>query len=222
MLKRLSTLVNLVTELLNFALLAAFVPTFLFVSFTPGMCMTLSMTLGITIGVKRTLWMMAGELVGVGLVAFAAVLGVAAVMLSAPWAFTTFKWAGGLYLGWLGLQMWRSRGKMAIPETPSAENTAISRRTLAMQGFITAVANPKGWAFFMVLLPPFVDSDLPLAPQLTFLVCLILLIEFTALLCYALGGQTLNRLLQKSANVRLINRLAGSLMVGVGVWLALG
>ena len=81
--------------MLNLSLLAAFVPTFMFVSFTPGMCMTLAMTLGITIGVKRTLWMMFGELIGVGLIAAAAVLGVAALLLAAPWVFTTFRWLGG-------------------------------------------------------------------------------------------------------------------------------
>ena len=50
---------------LNLALLSAFIPTFFVVSITPGMCMTLALSLGITIGVKRALWMMAGELVGV-------------------------------------------------------------------------------------------------------------------------------------------------------------
>ncbi len=208
--------------MLNFALLAAFVPTFLFVSFTPGMCMTLSMTLGITLGVRRTLWMMAGELVGVGLVAIAAVVGVAAVMLGAPWAFTLFKWLGGAYLIWLGVQMWRSKGKMAIPDQVNPDDPTISRITLMTQGFVTAVANPKGWAFFMVLLPPFIDESLPLPGQLTLLVVLILLIEWIALMTYAAGGRSLNRLLQKSANVRVLNRIAGSLMLFVGVWLALG
>lgn len=47
----------------DFALLAVFIPTFFFVSITPGMCMTLAMTLGMSIGVRRTLWMMLGELV---------------------------------------------------------------------------------------------------------------------------------------------------------------
>lgn len=208
--------------MLNWTLLAAFVPTFLFVSFTPGMCMTMSMTLGITQGVRRTLWMMLGELIGVGLVAIAAVIGVAAIMLSAPWAFALFKWCGGLYLAWLGVQMWRSRGKMAIPETSEQEQNQASPMSLATQGFVTAVANPKGWAFFMVLLPPFIDESLPLPGQLSILVLLILIIEFTALLTYATGGQTLNRLLQNSANVRVLNRLSGSLMLLVGGWLALG
>jgi homoserine/homoserine lactone efflux protein len=208
--------------MLNFTLLAAFIPTFLFVSFTPGMCMTLAMTLGITIGVKRTLWMMLGELIGVGLIAAAAVLGVAALLLAAPWVFTAFRLLGGAYLVWLGVQMWRSKGKMAIPTDVLAAGPAISRRALFSQGFLTAIANPKGWAFFMVLLPPFIDQSLAMAPQLSMLIALILLIELCALLTYALGGSALNRLLQKSSNVRLLNRIAGSLMLAVGCWLALG
>ena len=208
--------------MLNIALLSAFVPTFMFVSLTPGMCMTLSMTLGLTIGVKRTLWMMVGELVGVGTVAVLAVLGVAALMLKAPMVFVVFKWLGGAYLFWLGVQMWLSRGRLAISEENDALAQQISRRQLISQGFLTAVANPKGWAFFMVLLPPFLDDTLPLAPQLTVLVIVILCIEWMSLMLYASGGRTLRRLLTQSKNVRLINRIAGSLMIGVAFWLALG
>ena len=208
--------------MLNIALLSAFVPTFIFVSLTPGMCMTLSMTLGLTIGVKRTLWMMVGELVGVGTVAVLAVIGVAALMLKAPLVFVAFKWLGGAYLFWLGIQMWLSRGRLAISDSNDAAAQQVSRRQLISQGFLTAVANPKGWAFFMVLLPPFLDDTLPLAPQLTVLVIVILCIEWMSLMLYASGGRTLRRLLTQSKNVRVINRIAGSLMIGVAFWLALG
>ncbi|WP_198650548.1 LysE family translocator [Saccharospirillum mangrovi] len=208
--------------MINTALLAAFIPTFLFVSLTPGMCMTLSMSLGITIGVRRTFWMMAGELVGVGLVAVCAVVGVAAIMLGSPQIFMAFKWAGGAYLLWLGVQMWRSRGKLAIPETGDSAHASARPLQLATQGFVTAVANPKGWAFFMVLLPPFLDDSRPLAPQLAALIAIILMIEWLSLILYASGGKTLSKLLSRGSNVRRINRVAGTLMMGVGVWLALG
>ena len=208
--------------MLNLALMSAFIPTFIFVSLTPGMCMTLSMTMGLTIGVRRTLWMMLGELAGVGTVAVLAVIGVAALMLKAPLFFVVFKWIGGAYLFWLGVQMWLSRGRMAIPEEGSVKPREASRWQLISQGYITAVANPKGWAFFMVLLPPFLDDSLPLAPQLTVLVIIILCIEWMSLMLYASGGRTLRRLLTQSKNVRLINRIAGSLMIGVAFWLALG
>ncbi|SEF54676.1 LysE family translocator [Billgrantia desiderata] len=207
--------------MIKLSLLSVFVPTFLFVSLTPGMCMTLSMVLGMTQGVKRTLWMMAGELVGVGLVALAAGAGVAALMLRQPELFALFKWVGGVYLGYLGVMMWRSRGRMAIP-LENVELPRASRGQLALQGFVTAVANPKGWAFFVALLPPFLDASRSLGGQLAVLIAIILLIEFLCLLLYAAGGKGLRRVLGESGNVRLLNRIAGTLMVGVGGWLALG
>lgn len=206
---------------LNLTMLSLFIPTFFFVSATPGMCMTLSLTLGMTIGLKRTFWMMAGELIGVGIVVILSMIGVATIMLKYPAIFTAFKLLGGIYLAYIGIEMWRSRGRLAIQEdnTPQMD---ISRKGLALQGFITAIANPKGWAFFIALLPPFIDQSLPLIPQLTLLVWIILLIEFICLVLYALGGQSLVHLLRKSSNVRIMNRIAGSLMIGVGAWLASG
>ncbi|UYG01319.1 MULTISPECIES: LysE family translocator [unclassified Halomonas] len=207
--------------MLSWATLSVFIPTFLFVSLTPGMCMTLSMVLGMTQGVKRTLWMMAGELLGVGLVAAAAGAGVAALMLKQPALFTVFKWVGGAYLAYLGVMMWRSRGRMAIPDQIETGKPA-GRLQLASQGFVTAIANPKGWAFFVALLPPFLDSSRALFHQLVALIAVILVIEFASLLVYATGGKTLRKTLGKSGNVRLMNRIAGTLMIGVGLWLALG
>ncbi len=183
--------------------------------------MTLSMTMGMTIGIKRTMWMMTGELLGVGLVAVLAVFGVAAIMLNYPGLFTIFKLLGGAYLFYVGVQMWRSRGKMALCESASNEFSA-SRKELTMQGFITSVANPKGWAFFISLLPPFINPTLPLPQQLAVLIAIILSIEFLCLMLYASGGRTLGRFLEKGGNVRLMNRIAGTLMIGVGVWLATG
>lgn len=207
--------------ILNTAMLAVFIPTFFFVSITPGMCMTLSMTLGMTVGLRKTFWMMAGELVGVGLLVILTQIGVAAILLTYPALFVAFKWGGGLYLGYLGFEMWRSRGRLAIQEQNDI-NLQVSGRSLMLQGFITAIANPKGWAFFIALLPPFVDQTLPLAPQLIVFLVIILVLEFICLILYALGGQSLSHLLRKRDNVRMMNRFAGTLMVGVGIWLITG
>ncbi|MDX2481772.1 MAG: LysE family translocator [Desulfuromusa sp.] len=207
---------------MNMTILTVFIPTFLVVSLTPGLCMTLSMSLGMTIGFRRTFWMMCGELLGVGLVAASSVVGVATVTLRYPAIFLLLKTVGGLYLGFVGFQMWISKGAMAISPEATGKNESISGQQLAMQGFVTAIANPKGWAFFIALLPPFVDYQQPLTPQLSFLLAIILFIEFLSLILYAGGGRTLNRLLLKQGNVKLINRIAGTLMIGVGFWLALG
>ncbi|TOM72458.1 threonine transporter RhtB [Vibrio parahaemolyticus] len=203
---------------MNLALLSMFIPTFFFVSITPGMCMTLALTLGMSVGYRRTLWMMIGELAGVALVSISAVLGIATVMLNYPWLFTVLKFAGGAYLLYLGIEMWRSRGKLAI----NLENSTSQPKgnwNLVLQGFITAIANPKGWAFMISLLPPFIDQSKALAPQLMVLVSIILLFEFICMSLYATGGKGLKRVLGQSKNVRLMNRFAGTLMMGVGIWL---
>lgn len=200
------------------ALLWAFIPTFFFVSITPGMCMTLALSLGMSIGYKRTLWMMIGELVGVAVVSVAAVLGIASVMLNYPWLFTAFKFVGAAYLGYLGIQMWCSKGKLAI-SADSQEVKVGGDWDLVVQGFVTAIANPKGWAFMISLLPPFINSSASLAPQLFILVSIILVSEFVCMTLYATGGKGLKRLLGQADNVKLMNRIAGTLMIGVGIWL---
>ena len=78
-----------------------------------------------------------------------------------------------------------------------------SRLDLMSQGFVTAIANPKGWAFFVALLPPFLDASRPLDSQLTVLIAIILTLEFICLLIYAAGGRTLKAILmpeRKCAN----------------------
>ncbi|SDH13219.1 Threonine/homoserine/homoserine lactone efflux protein [Vibrio xiamenensis] len=203
---------------MNTALLGVFIPTFFFVSITPGMCMTLALSLGMSIGYRRTLWMMIGELIGVAAVAVASVIGIAAVMLKYPWVFVVFKLIGASYLLYLGIQLWRSKGKLAISDNLEHVQTN-NDWDLIVQGFVTAIANPKGWAFMISLLPPFVDQSQALMPQLTFLVGIIMISEFVCMTLYATGGKGLKRALGKAKNVRLMNRVAGTLMVGVAIWL---
>ena len=209
------------TALVNVGLLTVFIPTFFFVSITPGMCMTLAFSLGMSIGYKRTLWMMLGEVVGVAIVAVASVLGIATLMLSYPALFMVFKLLGASYLCYVGVQMWRARGKLALSQA-SNQTSAGSNWQLVAQGFITAIANPKGWAVMVSLLPPFIASDKPLPAQLVLLVGIIMLSEFVCMTLYATGGKGLKQLLGQSKNVRVLNRISGSLMVLVGVWLLLG
>lgn len=203
---------------MNPTLLIAFSASFFLVSLSPGICMTLAMSLGISIGVRRTLWMMAGELSGIALVGASAVLGVAALLLKAPTVFAVFKWIGAAYLLYLGWQAWRS--EPLRPESLTGDKRR-TRASLILQGFVAAAANPKAWAFFVALLPPFIDRSRPLASQLLALLALMLVIEFTCLLIYAHGGRVLSEQLHRRGKARWLNYIAGSLMVGVGIWLAL-
>ncbi len=185
------------------ATLTAFAPLFFIVSITPGMCMTLAMSLGIRIGVRRTMWMMLGELSGVGLVAGASVVGVAAIMVNFPTVFSVLKWGGAAYLIWIGISMVRAESKLNALDT----QLGARRWELISQGFITAIANPKGWIFMISFLPPFIDITRPMPLQLSGLIVTILIIEFCSLLAYAAGGKSLRVLLSKSEQLAKLNTL---------------
>lgn len=201
----------------DLTLIAVFIPTFFLVSITPGMCMTLAMTLGMSIGVRRTLFMMMGELLGVAVVAISAVAGVSTIMFQYPFAFTALKIFGACYLAYIGINMWRSKGKLALNKNTEKTNTTAAQ--LFNQGFITAIANPKGWAFMVSLLPPFINNDIALLPQLSLLIAIILLSELICMMIYATGGKTIGKVLTAQDNVKLLNKISGSLMLGVAIWL---
>ncbi|TDF39469.1 LysE family translocator [Alteromonadaceae bacterium M269] len=203
----------------DFALLLAFLPTVFFVSVTPGLCMTLAMTLGMRIGVRRTLWMMYGELIGVAIVATASAMGVASVMKNYPEVFQVLKYFGALYLIYMGWQMWSAEAKLADVD---GVESLVKRRTLATQGFITAIANPKGWVFMVSLLPPFINVNKPIAIQMVGLITVITITELCCMLAYASGGKGLRVFLGQGENIKWMNRIAGLLMLAIAIWLVLG
>ncbi|MDG1905496.1 MAG: LysE family translocator [Arenicella sp.] len=195
-----------------------FCATFFMISLSPGLCMTLSLSLGVSVGVRRALWMMLGELVGVALVGAAALGGVAALLFSAPQAFMIAKLIGAAYLIWCAVKAWRSPVKIAL----SQASDEISTTGLISQGFITAVSNPKAWIFFAALLPPFIDPQQSLLPQAVVLLSVMVIIEFICLLIYAQGGRMLRDYLANRGLGQWLNRIAAGLMVGVAFWLVLG
>lgn len=182
--------------------------------------MTLAMTLGMTVGVRKTLFMMLGEVLGVATVAVAAVAGIAAIMMSYPMLFVVMKTIGALYLLWIGVNMWRSKGKMAISQSDLAKPD-VTRWQLFYQGLVTAIANPKGWAFMVSLLPPFINPDKPVVIQMTLLILIIMASEFICMMLYATGGKSIAAVLTQQRNVQLMNRVSGALMMGVAGWLAI-
>lgn len=201
---------------MNSQSLLLFIPTFFAVSATPGLCMTLAMTLGMTIGIKKSLWMMFGELLGVTIVAFTSLMGVSSMLLAKPTIFLLFKIIGGVYLAYLGIKMIQNKSTNLGP-MQNISNLSFTKQTLLIQGFMTAIANPKGWAFMIALLPPFINISNPVLPQAMILISIILFFEFFCMMVYCSGGKGLRKLLQQNNNLHLMNKISGSLLILIAI-----
>ena len=199
-------------------LILLFIPTIAAVSFTPGLCMTLAFTLGLSIGYRRTLWMMWGEMAGVATVFGATFWSLGWLLSRDPLYFQVFSLVGGSYLIYLALLMFRE-----APETIVAKDLdKTSVGSLMVLGYVTAISNPKGWAFLMALLPGFVIADAPLLPQFAIMLIIMLSTEFISMTAYATGGQWLAQRLSSNTGLFSVNKIAASMLLLAALWVLSG
>tara|TARA_B000000477_G_scaffold10938_1_gene9333 strand:+ start:60 stop:611 length:552 start_codon:yes stop_codon:yes gene_type:complete len=180
--------------------------------------MTLAFTLGLSIGYRRTLWMMLGELSGVASVFTATFWSLGWLLSRDPIYFQIVSFIGGVYLLYLAFQLFR--------ETPEAIESRDLKKThpmaLAALGYVTAVSNPKGWAFLMALLPGFVSMDTALVPQFMIMMGIMLTTEFVSMTAYATGGQWLASRLSSNKGIVNANRVAASMLTLAALWVLSG
>ena len=199
-------------------LILLFIPTIAAISFTPGLCMTLAFTLGLSIGYRRTLWMMSGELTGVATV-FGATFWSLGWLLSRDMIyFQIISLIGGTYLLYLAVRLFNETPEQV--EARNLENTRAS--ALALLGFVTAVSNPKGWAFLLALLPAFVAANTSLLPQFAIMLAIMLTTEFLSMTAYATGGQWLATRLSNTQGLLNANRVAASMLGLAALWVLSG
>jgi threonine/homoserine/homoserine lactone efflux protein len=199
-------------------LILLFIPTIAAISFTPGLCMTLAFTLGLSIGYRRTLWMMGGELTGVATVFGTTFWSLGWLLSRDVIYFQIISLIGGTYLLYLAVRLFNETPEQV--EARNLENTRAS--ALALLGFVTAVSNPKGWAFLLALLPGFVAANTPLLPQFAIMLAIMLTTEFFSMTAYATGGQWLAMRLSNTQGLLNANRVAASMLGLAALWVLSG
>ena len=131
-------------------------------------------------------------------------------------AFDIIKYAGAAYLVWLGWGYLTKRHSITVGDAVAARRPA----RLVLSGFLVIWSNPKALIFFGAFLPQFVDPRYPAWPQ----VIVLGLIEMFAALVTD-GGYILLAAFARNAltgrSVELVDRVAGVILIGAAVWLAL-
>ncbi len=123
-------------------------------SLSPGPNGLLALTHGALHGRRRTLFTISGGALGFVAVIGLSMFGIGALLKTSLLWLTVLKWAGGAYLVWLGIQVWRSPpvGAALVGEVGPRSNGSLFR-----QGLFAAVTNPKAVLFFAAFLPQFID-----------------------------------------------------------------
>ena len=144
-------------------------------------------------------------------------LGVSAIILASAELFTALKFAGALYLVWLGLKTFREARDLLPQQAVTAGTQRVFR-----EGVLVEALNPKTAAFFLAFIPQFIDPAGYVAFQFIILglisVALNTLADVVVVMMAASARAGLTR------NPNLLQRLrqgSGLFIAGLGISLAL-
>ncbi len=185
------------------------------IAVSPGNGAVLSMSHGLSYGVRKTSVSILGLQAGLLVILLLSALGLGALLLASETLFTAVKWVGAAYLVWLGIQLWRA------PIAQSVEGVAIAPQMSAHRrfglGFFTNVTNPKGIVFLVAVLPHFMNPNTPnLALEVSILAATMVGVDLVVMHGYASLAAQLAGFFKDPKAMRLQNRLFGGVLVAAG------
>ncbi|WP_395651212.1 LysE family translocator [Brevundimonas sp.] len=144
----------------------------------------------------------------------AAALGLGVLVAAFPLAFKVVAVGGALYVAWLGVQAIRA----ALRPAHATHAVTVRRdRGAFMNGFMVQIANPKAILFFTAVLPPFLDVQRPVAPQLALFAAATIGMDVLAMSAYGLGGAALARRMSEPRFRRGFGVFVGLLLLAASV-----
>lgn len=182
----------------------------------PGPTVTVIIANSMRYGTRAGLMNVAGTQVGILSMIVILAVGFTAVVEAMGQVFDWLRLIGAAYLIWLGVKLWRARGELAAGRAASNG----SARKFFIQGFLVIWSNPKALLFFGALIPQFIDPAQPAWIQTVVLGMTFIVIATVLDSTYGLiAGRT--GLLMAKGNLRLVERVGGTCLIGGGIWMAL-
>ncbi|PIJ50792.1 homoserine/homoserine lactone efflux protein [Erwinia sp. OLTSP20] len=194
----------------------AYLLTTLILSLSPGSGAITTMSTGISHGYRGAWMSIAGLQAGLILLIALVGIGLGALFSQSLLAFEALKWAGAAYLFWLGIKQWRAAGAIDL----KAVARTLPPGKLFKRAFLVNVTNPKSIVFLAALFPQFIQPDRPQTLQYLVLGVTTVAVDIVVMIGYAVLANHIARWIKGPRQMRLLNRLFGSIFMAVGVLLA--
>lgn len=146
---------------------------------------------------------------------FLSTVGLGAVLATSALMFNAVKWAGGLYLIYLGIKLLRSN---ASPVVFDKVDFSDSWLTLFRNTWLVTALNPKGIIFFVAFLPQFINPSQAVALQLWILSVTFITLATINALFYSVFAARARNILSTPDAQRRFNLGGGALLTIAGVW----
>jgi threonine/homoserine/homoserine lactone efflux protein len=186
----------------------------------PGPSVLFVVSRGVALGRRAAVVTAMGNAVGIYLQVVAVALGVGAIIERSVAVLSVIRLLGAAYLVYLGVQAVRHRRALASVLDVGA--AAPERRSLALEGVVVGVTNPKWVVFFSAILPQFIDpAGGPVALQMLALGAIAVGIAVLSDSVWGMVAGTARSWLARSPRrLAALGGAGGLTMIGLGVRLA--
>jgi threonine/homoserine/homoserine lactone efflux protein len=186
----------------------------------PGPSVLFVVSRGVALGRRAAVVTAMGNAVGIYLQVVAVALGIGAVIERSVMLLSAIRLLGAAYLVFLGVQAVRHRRALASVLDVGA--AAPARRSLALEGFLVGVSNPKWIVFFTAILPQFIDpAGAPVPLQMVALGAIAVAIAVVSDSIWGMAAGTARSWLARSPRrLETLGGVGGLTMIGLGVRLA--
>lgn len=198
----------------------AFVGAALAISVSPGAGAIQSMATGLTHGLRRGAWSVAGLQIGLMTQLAVVAIGLGAAVAKSVLAFTVIKWIGVLYLIYLAVRQWRSTAD-DLTDRVAVDPEVSGRLALLLRGVLVNVTNPKGLVFLLAVLPQFVVLSRPLLPQYLTIAATMVVVDVLVMCAYTGMASRLLGWLRTPRQQMVLNRTMSGLFALAAVVLSL-
>ncbi|QIE45108.1 LysE family translocator [Pseudohalocynthiibacter aestuariivivens] len=184
----------------------------------PGPTVLLVLSYALSQGRRVAVASAAGVALGDLVAMTASLLGLGALVLASATLFTALKWAGALYLIYLGIKLLRSAPSTGLDARTAGRDITGSGVFWHMSA-VTAL-NPKSIAFFIAFVPQFVSLNAPLLPQFVILISTFVGLAAINAFAYALLADRLRQTIRRPSVITWLTRTGGGALVAMGVMTA--
>ncbi|MEH6616485.1 MAG: LysE family translocator [Porticoccus sp.] len=143
--------------------------------------------------------------------------GIASLIIASNLMFSAVKWAGVVYLLYLGASALLSQSGAIKINRQQAQERALK---LFSQGLVIQLANPKALLYFSALLPQFIEPGEPIFFQILVMGISCFLADLLIYTVYSNLGNRLAKQALKQWVISLINKVAGITLISTAVKMA--
>jgi threonine/homoserine/homoserine lactone efflux protein len=180
----------------------------------PGPTVLLVVSYALGYGRKSAAAIVAGVALGDLTAMTASMLGLGAALAASATLFTVLRWIGGVYLVWLGVQLWRT----PVRATEVTDLPRVAPLRMLAHSYTVTALNPKSIVFFVAFVPQFIDPSRTFLSQVVVLEATFVILATVNAAAYALLAAAARRTMRQPRVQRAVNRTGGSLLIGAGLF----